>query len=350
MVYLDNSVVFIGSRLGDSQLIRLLSEPSGDNPNNPFVEILDSFTNLGPIRDLIVVNTDGQNQVVTCSGAFKEGSLRVIRSGIGIEEQAEIDLKNVRSLFAFSLNSSVDNYLVVAFNQNTHLLKINEEELEETKIEGNQTISHANCVCVSGFELQKSTLFAGVLSQSGNLLQITESSINLIDKDCNLLTSLNIQVSLCSVNIFSGQILLAIRNKLIYMQTHESTFQNMAELEFPRDISCIDLALIGNLDRLSGQRQLTLDDNAPSPFITVGLWDDSTIFLYKLADNKLEKLNETTVVRDVLSRSVLLTRMDRVIYLMVALGNGSLHYYQFNEQTGQLSEEKKATLGTHLSL
>jgi DNA damage-binding protein 1 len=135
MVYLDNSVVFVGSRLGDSQLIRLLSEP-GDNPSSPFVEVIDSFNNLGPIRDLIVVNTDGQNQVVTCSGAYKEGSLRIIRSGIGIDEQAEIELKNVRSLFAFNLNSQLDNYLVVSFNQNTHLLKFNDEELEDTNIEG----------------------------------------------------------------------------------------------------------------------------------------------------------------------------------------------------------------------
>lgn len=90
MVYLDNSVVFVGSRLGDSQLIRLLSEP-GDNPNNQFVEVIDSFANLGPIRDLIVVNTDGQNQIVTCSGAYKEGSLRIIRSGIGIEEQVGLN-------------------------------------------------------------------------------------------------------------------------------------------------------------------------------------------------------------------------------------------------------------------
>lgn len=51
--------------------------------------------------------------------------------------QAEIDLKNVRSLFTFNLDSQLDNYLVVGFNQNSHLLKINDEELEETQIEGN---------------------------------------------------------------------------------------------------------------------------------------------------------------------------------------------------------------------
>jgi DNA damage-binding protein 1 len=60
----------------------------------------------------------------------------------------------------------------------------------------------------------------------------------------------------------------------------------------------------------------------------------------------MEKLNETTVMGDVLSRSILLTRMDRIIYLMVALGNGTLYYYQFNDQTGELTDEKKATLGS----
>jgi DNA damage-binding protein 1 len=36
-----------------------------------------------------------QGQVVTCSGAFKDGSLRVIRNGIGINEQATIELPGI---------------------------------------------------------------------------------------------------------------------------------------------------------------------------------------------------------------------------------------------------------------
>ena len=35
-------------------------------------------------------------QLVTCSGAFKEGSLRVIRNGIGIHEHASIDLPGIK--------------------------------------------------------------------------------------------------------------------------------------------------------------------------------------------------------------------------------------------------------------
>jgi DNA damage-binding protein 1 len=72
MTYLDNGVVYIGSRMGDSQLIKLNLEPS---ENGSYVENMETFTNLGPIVDMIVVDLDrqGQGQLITCSGAFKEG-------------------------------------------------------------------------------------------------------------------------------------------------------------------------------------------------------------------------------------------------------------------------------------
>lgn len=58
------------------------------------MEVLDSLPNLGPIVDLCVVDLDrqGQGQVVTCSGVGHEGSLRVVRNGIGMVEQASIEL------------------------------------------------------------------------------------------------------------------------------------------------------------------------------------------------------------------------------------------------------------------
>lgn len=49
------------------------------------MQVLDSWTNLGPIVDMCVVDLDrqGQGQLVTCSGAYRDGSLRIIRNGIG---------------------------------------------------------------------------------------------------------------------------------------------------------------------------------------------------------------------------------------------------------------------------
>lgn len=85
--YLDNGVAYIGSSLGDSQLIKLLAQPAESNGH---VEILDAYLNIGPILDMCVVDNEkngSQKQIVTCSGYDRMGSLRVIRSGIGIHEQ-----------------------------------------------------------------------------------------------------------------------------------------------------------------------------------------------------------------------------------------------------------------------
>jgi hypothetical protein len=40
---------------------------------------VDTFTNLGPILDMVLVDLEkqGQGQLVTCSGAYKDGGLRL---------------------------------------------------------------------------------------------------------------------------------------------------------------------------------------------------------------------------------------------------------------------------------
>lgn len=76
-------------------------------------------------------------------------------------------------------------------------------------------------------------------------MQITDSTINIIDMNGKLVISKPTQVSLCSVNLFSGQMLVATRSKLVYLKTDGSSLETIAELDFPQDISCLDLALIG---------------------------------------------------------------------------------------------------------
>lgn len=71
-------MLFIGSRLGDSQLVKLNSK---QDDSGAYVVPMETFTNLGPIMDICVVDLErqGQGQMITCSGGFKEGSLRIIR-------------------------------------------------------------------------------------------------------------------------------------------------------------------------------------------------------------------------------------------------------------------------------
>ena len=65
-------MVFVGSRLGDSQLVQLRVQP---DENGSYLTVLDSHTNLAPIVDMVVVDLErqGQGQLVTCSGKRAPG-------------------------------------------------------------------------------------------------------------------------------------------------------------------------------------------------------------------------------------------------------------------------------------
>lgn len=69
MTYLDNGVVFIGSRIGDSALVRLSVAP---DDAGQYVQVMETFTNLAPIVDMCIVDLErqGQGQLITCSGVF----------------------------------------------------------------------------------------------------------------------------------------------------------------------------------------------------------------------------------------------------------------------------------------
>jgi DNA damage-binding protein 1 len=62
-------VAYVGSKVADSQLVRLSSEPVAGAEPGTYVEVLDSFTNLGPIVDMAVMDLDRQGQGQVGGGA-----------------------------------------------------------------------------------------------------------------------------------------------------------------------------------------------------------------------------------------------------------------------------------------
>ncbi|KAJ7959670.1 DNA damage-binding protein [Quillaja saponaria] len=102
---------------------------------------MERYVNLGPIVDFCVVDLErqGQGQVVTYSGAYKDGSLRIVRNGIGNNEQASVELQGIKGMWSLrsSTDDPFDTFLVVSFISETRILAMNlEDELEEIEIEG----------------------------------------------------------------------------------------------------------------------------------------------------------------------------------------------------------------------
>lgn len=320
--YLDNGYVYVGSSYGDSQLIKLNLQP---DQNGSYVSVLQSFVNLGPIVDFCVVDLErqGQGQVVTCSGAFKDGSLRIVRNGIGINEQASAELPGIKGIW--SLRSSTadiyDTFLVVSFVRETRILAMNsEDELEETEIEG--------------FASDAQSLFCHDAVHD-QLVQVTAISVRLVSASSRkLLTEWRVPsgYSIIVATANATQVFLATGGgNLVYLEIGEGSLTEVKHLEIEYDVSCLDINPIG-------------DNPVRSDLAVVGLWKEHSIRIFSLPN--LELITSRNLGEDVPPRSVLLCRFEGISYLLCGLGDGHLFNYVLDMSTGDLLDRKKISLGT----
>ncbi|KAG0461871.1 hypothetical protein HPP92_020347 [Vanilla planifolia] len=320
--YLDNAVVYVGSNYGDSQLIKLNLQP---DEKGSYVEVLEKYVNLGPIVDFCVVDLErqGQGQVVTCSGAYKDGSLRIVRNGIGINEQASVELQGIKGLW--SLRSSTmdqnDTFLVVSFISETRILAMNmEDELEETEIEG--------------FYAQAQTLFCQNALHD-QLIQVTASSVRLVSCTTRELLDMWNAPPGFSINVATAnatQVLLATGGgHLVYLEIGNGKLNDVQHIQLDYEISCLDINPIG--------------ENANSSVLAaVGMWTDISVRIYSLPS--LDLITKESLGGEIIPRSVLICSFEGVSYLLCALGDGHLFNFLLDLTTGRLSDRKKVSLGT----
>ncbi|KAK5580443.1 hypothetical protein RB653_000460 [Dictyostelium firmibasis] len=324
--YLDSGVVYVGSSSGDSQLIKLNTEK--DSITDSYISYLETFTNIGPIVDFCVVDAEkqGQAQIVTCSGTYRDGSLRIIRNGIGIAEQASIELEGIKGIFPIgsgSSNDSKDKYLITSFIECTKVLSFQGEEIEETEFQG----LDSDC----------STLYCGTVDKLNLLIQITNVSINLIDSHTfQRVSQWNVEngrrINLVSTN--QDQIVLSIDKSLLYFQINASnkSIQLVKEIQLPHEISCIDISPFDSFM------------DSKSQLVSVGLWNDITLRIFKLPN--LEEVWKEPLGGEILPRSILMISFDSIDYIFCSLGDGHLFKFQFDFSSFKLFDKRKLTLGT----
>ncbi|KAK4046170.1 hypothetical protein OIV83_006279 [Microbotryomycetes sp. JL201] len=132
LVLLSPEILYLASRFGDSQLIRIpagtlsSADQTSAMDTGEGLQLLDSFTSLAPILDCCIVRptSGGPSRVVTCSGAYKGGSLRVISQGMGVTELASLDVEGVQRLWTVADPASSSILLVVGLLNETRFIKL----------------------------------------------------------------------------------------------------------------------------------------------------------------------------------------------------------------------------------
>jgi DNA damage-binding protein 1 len=184
MVYLGNAMLFIGSHQGDSQVIKL-------NEDGSF-KIIQTLSNIAPILDFTIMDlgnrtsdsqahefSSGQARIVTGSGAFDDGTLRSLRSGVGMEELGPLcEMEHITDLWGLRTQNDThvdsSDTLVVAFVDETRMLRFSPDgEIEELD-------------SFPGLTLTESTVLVTRLS-GGRILQVTENRVLVADLESGMI-------------------------------------------------------------------------------------------------------------------------------------------------------------------
>lgn len=329
LVYLDNGLIFIGSQITDSQLVQILEKPVTisnvdaddalmDGKNVTFLNVLEEFINVGPVVDFQMVPTshhssdNTQYMAVTASGAQKDGSIRLVRNGIGITEYAAVALGGIKGMWSIrkSFHDSEDSFILQSFVAETRILGVtsdNDDALnEEDEEEVGATLAEMD---VAGIDATKSTLFAiNVLSDGHTdeslMVQITENEVRVVSiaqskciaswvpPNSNLIT-------VASANE-AGQIGIAIRGGIIFylhlMSTTESiSVECLGRCEMSSEVSCMNLNSFVTQDKLSATiSAMDIDQHdakkrfvSKSIIMVIGLWDECTAKVLSLDSAKI---------------------------------------------------------------
>ncbi|GMF12407.1 unnamed protein product [Phytophthora lilii] len=340
LAYLDNGVVFIGSTFGDSQLIKLNADR---DEQGSYIEVLDTYVNIGPIIDFCVMDLDrqGQGQIVTCSGADKDGTLRVIRNGIGINEQATAELPGIKGMWSLreTFAAEHDKYLLQSYVSEIRILAIgDEDEMEEKEITAFTNVKTLLC----------RNMYGDVW------LQVTESEVRLISCSTFSLSSSwapppGSRITVAAAN--PTQVAVATSGGvLVYLEVENGQVAEKNKVTMEHEIACVDITPLARSESADGDVAMAGSsihwDMAAlrSSLCVVGLWTNFSVSVLKLPT--LEKLTTESLGTDLLPRSVLCNTFEGKDYLLVGLGDGSLMNYELNVAQGTLGTRKRVSLGS----
>jgi len=256
----------------------------------------------------------------------KDGSLRIIRNGIGINETATIELPGMKGIWSMkglaentmgegTEHEVYDKYLVVTFVAETRVLAItDDDELDE--------------VTIAGFEANDMTLLCGNCCHY-HMVQVTSSEVRLVNgATLELAATWRPQgdgggaavINLASVN--HDKLLLATGGgTVVLLSIGSGVLDAMSSRKMPAEVACVHL---GDASFGAGAD----GDAAGMPAVAGGgLWSNEAhlIVLPSLETLASDHLGSgDKAMAGIIPRSILLCTLEGVHYLLCALGDGQL--------------------------
>ena len=329
LVYLDAGRIYLGSHSGDSQVIQI-SEQS--------IEVVQSFSNLAPILDFHIMDmgnrsgegqinefSSGQARLITASGAWSDGSLRSVRSGVGLEDLGQLEgMEGIMNIFSLKTDPSspYDDILLACFASDSRVIYCGPdgsfEELEDFK----------------GLLLSEQTLLAKNMT-GAQLLQVTSSTVAMIDLESSMLNSQwEPNGTITAVAASENHVLICVNGTELVVLDINKDLSMVAQKTFDtsQQLSCVELS-----------------SSLPS-ICVIGFWQGSSISVLELAT--LSVLQTFIISSDSLAapRSLLIAPLftDKTPTLLVGMADGNVVTFTISTQSpsAPLSQKQSTLLGT----
>ncbi|KAL4912301.1 mono-functional DNA-alkylating methyl methanesulfonate N-term-domain-containing protein [Aspergillus aurantiobrunneus] len=329
LVYLRGGVVFVGSHQGDSQVLRI-----GDQS----FEVIQTLSNIAPILDFTIMDlgnrtsesqthefSSGQARIVTGSGAFDDGTLRSVRSGVGMEELGVLgDMEHITDLWGLQVESRDDflDTLLVTFVDETRVFRFSPDgEVEELE-------------SFLGLSLSENTLLASNLP-GNRILQVTEQRVLIADIESGMTvydwTPPN-QLIITAASANDDTIVLVVGGERVTVLDIRSDARIITEKNFGAD------------NQISG---VTLP-SSPTDVCILGFPQLAKVSVMKLQD--LSDISTTSLgpAGEAFPRSVLVAGIlaDNPPTLFISMADGSVITYNYNIKDHTLTGMNKLILGS----
>lgn len=333
LVYLNDGYMFVGSHQGDSQVLKIQEQG---------IDTVQTISNIAPILDFTIMDmgnragegqtneySSGQARIVTGSGAFQDGSLRSVRSGVGLEDQGSLgNMDHATDLF--SLQSSIPgdrvDTLVASFVSETRVFQFRADGEVDESAE------------YKSFSLSEATLLAADLPD-GRLIQITGSIVRLIDSENGMVLSEwspAIEQAITAASANNYHLALSIGGLEAVSLDLTSNLEVKARRQYAEEgqIACIHVSHIS------------------SEICIAGFWQSAAVLILKI--DTLETLQKVVVSDDAVSvpRSILLAPVlsGQPPTLFIAMANGEVITFALDLANFVLSSKKVMVLGTQQAI
>ncbi|KAI3342768.1 mono-functional DNA-alkylating methyl methanesulfonate N-term-domain-containing protein [Ustulina deusta] len=334
LVFMGKSTLFVGSHYGDSQVFHV-------DIDQGTIELMQTLHNIAPILDLTIMDmgnregegqtsneySSGQARIVTGSGVHKDGSLRTVRSGVGLDDIGILDsMENIRSLFALKSYGAVKtDTLIVSLLTESRIFLFgptgNIEEVDDFK----------------GMVLTEPTLLSQNLSND-RVLQVTPSSVLLIDLESGVATSSwrPAEGEITNVSANDQWILLSVNGRALI------------SLQLGQDLIKFEQNNLGDSDQVAC---IHLPPQYPSIGV-VGFWKSGSISIVDIqtlqplhGENLRRKDDNASVPRDIALAQVLPNDIAGPT-LFVSMEDGFVITFNVSKEDFSLSSRKMIVLGT----